>query len=382
MAKLGGLILLWMVSSSYASDNFKLYQQNLAQGALGQATEFDQYKEKLEADFKQYQKIIDTAYKEERNRLQEKWKDAYLGKKNEFVWYSKDLSYRAIVNYEYEAVRVERYKGEISPVEVTNVLTDLSNLTEKTAFESNGVLNRIEKAVVKQLPESKTAILDDESKILTPIINKISKAEPEKNKTGSAVLIMADASRVKGGHVVENRLPLKAKKQSEFVSRFSKEYKISEPLVYAIMESESSFNPLAKSHIPAYGLMQIVPRSAGRDASKLVLGESKLLAPSYLFNERNNIEMGSAYLHILYYRYLKSIKDETSRLYCAIAAYNTGAGNVAKAFIGNTNINKAAKSINALNPEQVYQTLVRKLPYDETRKYLPKVRKRMEKYQL
>ena len=83
--------------------------------------------------------------------------------------------------------------------------------------------------------------------------------------------------------------------------------------------------------MPAYGLMQIVPESAGKDATQQLFGQPKLLAPSYLYNSDNNIQVGTTYLNILYYRYLRKIENPTSRLYCTIAAYNTGAGNVAKA---------------------------------------------------
>jgi membrane-bound lytic murein transglycosylase C len=146
------------------------------------------------------------------------------------------------------------------------------------------------------------------------------------------------------------------------------------------MLSDSSFNPMARCYIPAFGLMQIVPRSAGIDAYKYLYKKKKLVSSSYLYSANNNIEMGSAYLHILYFRYLKKIKDPQSRLYCAITAYNTGAGNVAKAFIGNTNIGRAAKTINKKSSDEVYKTLMRKLPYNETKKYLKKVTNRVSVY--
>jgi membrane-bound lytic murein transglycosylase C len=67
-------------------------------------------------------------------------------------------------------------------------------------------------------------------------------------------------------------------------------------------------------------------------------------------------------------------------LYCAICAYNTGAGNVAKVFVGSTNINKASSLINKMSPNEVYRNLLTKLPYLETRKYLKKVNDRRLKY--
>ena len=45
--------------------------------------------------------------------------------------------------------------------------------------------------------------------------------------------------------------------------------------------------------------MQIVPTSAGRDAYKHTKGKSWTPTKSYLFNAKNNIELGSGYLQIL-----------------------------------------------------------------------------------
>jgi len=152
-------------------------------------------------------------------------------------------------------------------------------------------------------------------------------------------------------------------------------------LIYAIMETESHFNPRARSHIPAFGLMQLVPKSGGLDAYHYVYGEKKLLGPEYFFEPDQNVELGTAYLDLLYRRYLRAITDDQSRLYCTIAAYNTGAGNVARAFTGGTSVSSAAAKINTLSPEAVYEHLLANLPYVETRNYLEKVRIAQEKYE-
>jgi membrane-bound lytic murein transglycosylase C len=91
--------------------------------------------------------------------------------------------------------------------------------------------------------------------------------------------------------------------------------------------------------------------------------------------------MGCAYIHILYYRYLKSIENPESRTYCVIAAYNTGAGNVSRAFTGDRKISKAAPLINDMAPDQVYSHLVKNLPFDETKRYMEKVTPRYQSYQ-
>jgi len=155
------------------------------------------------------------------------------------------------------------------------------------------------------------------------------------------------------------------------------------------MHSESSFNPRARSHIPAFGLMQIVPKTAGMDTYEYLYKKRKLVTGRYLYNSKNNITMGSGYLHILYYKYLKSIKNHKSRMYCSIAAYNTGAGNIAYAFNRyKKNLSRKQKyrlkyaidEINSLTPQEVYDRLMKDLRWDEPKHYLKKVSSRMNSY--
>lgn len=107
-----------------------------------------------------------------------------------------------------------------------------------------------------------------------------------------------------------------------------------------------------------------------------------LLAPSYLYNPENNIKVGAAYFNILYYRYFRGIEDPLSRLYCSIAAYNTGPGNVSKALTGNSMALKPATRIaNTMSPSEVHAHLMSNLPYEETVNYLRKVTSRLAKYE-
>ncbi len=146
------------------------------------------------------------------------------------------------------------------------------------------------------------------------------------------------------------------------------------------MQTESSFNPKARSHIPAYGLMQLVPKSGARDAYNYVYKKDRMVKGKYLYVPANNIELGCAYISKIRYVYFKNVKDEKSAYYCTISAYNTGPGNVARAFIGKTKLDSAAKKVNSMNSEKVYRTLKKKLPYEETRHYLEKVTSRIEYY--
>jgi len=178
----------------------------------------------------------------------------------------------------------------------------------------------------------------------------------------------------------KDRLRRKAKELKPVVVQYAKQHDVPPDLLFAIIHTESHFNPLARSPVPAYGLMQIVPSTAGRDASKALFDRSRRFSPSYLYNPKNNIELGAAYLNLVYYRYLGDIENPRSRLYCAIAAYNTGAANVAKAFITQAKMNVAIPKINLMSDEEVLDRLFEKLTSRETRGYLKKVLSRRVLY--
>ncbi len=161
------------------------------------------------------------------------------------------------------------------------------------------------------------------------------------------------------------------------VDQYAGQYRIERALVYAIIKTESNFNPYAVSWVPAYGLMQIVPKTAGRDAHQVVHGRAGTPSRQYLFKPENNIRMGCAYLHILQTRYLAKVSNPLARHYCVIAAYNGGAGNVLRSF--HSDRTQAFALINKSSPAAVYQRLKTKMPA-ESQRYLDKVLKAKKTY--
>jgi len=179
-------------------------------------------------------------------------------------------------------------------------------------------------------------------------------------------------------NLVKNSEKIRAKKYLPYVRDYSSKYSISKTLILGIIKTESDFNPYAVSYVPAFGLMQIVPTTAGIEGYERAYGYKHIPSREFLFNAKNNINIGTAYLNVLYYRYLSQIKNPLSRTYCMISAYNAGIGNVLKVF--NIRRDRAVAIINSLSPREVYYRLKYRLPTDEARNYLPKVLDNQKKF--
>lgn len=374
--------------------------------------EFGDYQKKLLEEFNQFKKIAEKETAAFRKEVAHVWDQPELSSKKVWVEYSSDLSTRNKVDFEKGVIQISTtVTGGQKDLPFREKLTELLQTNQAEAFKKDQLSQRIERACKKSLSLVATAEVEPEP-ILLPFISdalSVGLGSFEKlvdelmakkslkevvNSQGKKVVTIevpltlhsAVQQEEKAAISVTNRpakaekIPSGAKTFSEHVSRYAATYNLDPALVFAIIETESAFNPMAKSPIPAFGLMQIVPESAGKDATNLLFGKAKVLAPSYLYSSKKNIEIGAAYLYILYNNYLKDVKDPLTRLYCTIAAYNTGAGNVSKAFTGTKKLGKAMPMINGLTPEEVFNHLVAKLPYKETQNYLKKVVSRIQKY--
>lgn len=178
--------------------------------------------------------------------------------------------------------------------------------------------------------------------------------------------------------LVKNHSQIRGKKYETLVRNASIRYRIPEVLIYAIMKVESNFNPYATSHVPAYGLMQVVPATAGRDVYRKVKRINATPSASQLYNPVHNIDIGTGYIHLLQRHYLKDIKNPQAREYAVISAYNGGAGNVLKSFHSNRKV--AMNIINRLSAQEVYARLISRNPSGEARKYLAKVIKAKQEF--
>lgn len=352
--------------------------------------EFNSMKNAQNKEFKNYKEKLNKEFEEYKKELGKYWEKPELSTKSEWVSYSKDKKSRSKVDFENDTLIVEvvaKSKKEAEAKLEKRIAYAISKNT-KEVVNSDELQRKV--AILSQKSDRVNSKMDAKS-ILSTVIFQKKPTQTEVRKYSRSALqtneIIKEKSKVVNADVykVIIKLPKNSKlKRSETykeeVFKNAKRFKLPVELVFAIMQTESNFNPFAKSHIPAFGLMQIVPRSAGRDTYRMLYKKDGMPSATYLYNGKNNIEMGSSYLYILYYRYLKKIKNPQSRLYCTIAAYNTGAGNIAWAFTHKTNMNKAAPKINAMSPDEVYEKLLKDLKYDEPKHYLKRVKKRMKIY--
>ena len=178
--------------------------------------------------------------------------------------------------------------------------------------------------------------------------------------------------------LVAKHQQLRAYKYASLVRKYSNKYQVTESLIYGIIKTESAFNPFAVSSAPAYGLMQVVPGTAGKDVFDKVKNRPDQPSPQYLLDPENNIDTGTAYLQILQERYLDGIRDNNSLRYSVISAYNGGAGNVLKTFSADRD--RAVDTINKLSSTTVYDRLTTRHPVPESRRYLYKVNEAQKEF--
>jgi len=361
------------ITSVVTSDDPKAAAKTIAK-ARG-----DYYKDNPEAlidDIRAVKRDFDRLMALLTGKVDDTWgkKEVKVPTQKQYVKYTQNYKSRAVVDFDRGQVTVETL-DEANPQQSLRSAVVTTLLTPEDPRAVDLFSDKPVTLSSEREPYLKGLVLDHLGK---PI------AAPETAEAFAAHLLKNNATQRKVDvngttkealavtiPMVSNFSNKQAEKYKALVKDYAAQHKISTSLVYAIIRTESNFNPYAVSSAPAYGLMQLVPTSGGRDAYRKVKGTDGIPSKEYLFEPRNNIELGTAYLGVLSYNQLEAVQNEVSREFCVISAYNTGAGNVFKVF--GKDRSAALNAINSLEPHAVYEKLRTGLPYEETRHYLTKV---------
>lgn len=144
------------------------------------------------------------------------------------------------------------------------------------------------------------------------------------------------------------------KKYETEIALVCNKFDIPQYTMYALVNTESSFNPNAKSHAGAIGLTQILPSTA-----QYICNKNNLKYSDFdLYQPLDNLYLGAMYL-----RYLINKFNNT---YTALAAYNAG-----ETIVRNWLSNKKHSYDNI----SLYH-----IPYPETSNYINKIKTAEKNY--
>lgn len=343
--------------------------------------------QKIERNYRHYEKSITKEYQkaeqearreleEMKEKILEKWDDLKLKSNKEYVEYDKNFNSRGEINFEEGKVEIEAIAEKDDPQAGQKarqrVKERLKKLINAKAADNQTLLD-------KQLTDARGKSVDQtniDNYIDSEVDKKIEKKKEFNSRDGK--------KRIK--YIVEipmvpNHIEIRAQRYKKNVLKEAENFNIDPALVMAIIHTESAFNPQAKSYIPAYGLMQLVPGTGARDAYNYIYKSDRYLSSSYLYNPQNNIKLGCAYLAKLRYVYFKNVNNSENARFCVISSYNGGIGTVAKTICGKSSLKSASQVVNANEPDWTYSTLENRLPARETRNYLRKVTSRQEMYE-
>jgi membrane-bound lytic murein transglycosylase C len=363
-------------TSKVVGDNVKraVNGQPLDTSGLSQAVASDT--KNMEANLAVLRRKMAEAYAQLRSNVQKRWgqNDAKVADRTVYVKYTQGYKSRVVTDFDHGSLTVETLdekdsKGSLRSAIVSALLTTSDPATVDLFTDKDVALESDRKPYLYGL------VHDNQGKAVHTraqaeafanyLIAQKTQTRPVSADEGAKTALFVRIAMVK------NYEAKGAEHYRATAEKYAAQYHVSPSLVLAIMRTESNFNPFAVSSAPAYGLMQLVPTSAGRAAVKRIQGIDETPTPDYLFDPEHNVELGAAYLSVLGDTEFRAIDNENSREYCMIAAYNTGPRNVTRVFANNRT--EALNDINQLEPPALFDRLRTNLPYEETRQYVVKV---------
>ena len=167
-----------------------------------------------------------------------------------------------------------------------------------------------------------------------------------------------------------NHTKVRRQRYQAQIKQSAQHYGMDSHIVTAMIQVDSLFNPYALSSTGRIGLMQI-SSSIGQDVFHQQKKYPFKPQPNWLFNNNNNLDIGSSYLSLLDKQYLKEINTPKSRYYAMLASYIAGPQNMLQTF--SKNKKEALTIINSLSSYEVYQSFTNTQSRDDIKNYVSAV---------
>jgi membrane-bound lytic murein transglycosylase C len=297
------------------------------------------------------------------------WLDSLTTTKKEWVDYSDQYSTRSYVNFEKGdmvlATMIKTSEARIAELSKERIRRQLAK-----ALSSNNAAGR--SILAGQIVDSRGQVVTQQNldRYLNEEVFPRLKRDPQPLLGKDGLLRYKFSTPMK---LIPNHTMVRAQPYVPEVKRQSQRFRLRPELVMAVMHTESYFDPLARSHVPAYGLMQLVPIYGAREAYQYVYGHDRVLPANYLYQPTNNIELGTAYLNLLIYKHFATENHPVKNLYLSICGYNWGPSSIQRKII-------RRYPTSNMSSEQLYVVLRQRTP-QETSDYLERVTQRMTMYQ-
>lgn len=302
------ILIIFLLTNSLAQ-TFEEFQASEKSSMESFEQDFGDFLSQEEIDFQDFMDRESAEFHEYASKIARIWGDKTVSTSKQWVVYDKSRKSRIKMDFE----------NNNASIEISNALS------KKKALKKA-------KKLLKVISSQKSA--DGKSIVKTNISNY-----PKSALKNAAIVEEKIKVKNKVKTVYKIKLPFKhsafndrVKPVIPIVLKYSKKYNLRPEMIMGIIHTESAFNPRAKSWANAYGLMQLVPKYGGLESYQYVYGKSIKPSPKYLYNTKNNIELGCAYLAILQSKYYSNVTNSLNKDYIAICSYNTGPNNVAKAF--------------------------------------------------
>jgi len=330
----------------------------------------------LEANLQQLRKKFAEAVAKLRANVQQHWgqNDAKIADKTVYVKYTQGYKTRVVTDFDHGTLTIETVEQTDAPGNLRRAII-AALLTSNDPAAVDLFSDKDVTLEPQRRPYLYDLVRDNQGK---PVHTRV-QAEAFASYLVAQKMQTRPVAGDQGANtahfvklvMVRNFEAKGAERYRTAVLKYSDLYHVSPSLVFAIIRTESNFNPFAVSGAPAYGLMQLVPTSGGRAAVQRVQGVDETPTPDQLLDPEHNIELGTAYLSVLSNNEFQAVQNPDSRDYCVIAAYNTGPHNVTKTFAKDKA--QAFGTINTLDPPILFDRLRTSLPSDETRQYVVRV---------